>query len=140
MFKSGTKPLSLQASIATLVAATFNFHYFFSCAQRMVQHSVATIRSIMSQTPPRSLNPSDYEWRCTHTLDPTAYDRRALSSEVLWIARPRNERAIFLYASLSVDSPGEVQDIRKWTSLKCRHIAAPKSLHMSLFPGHHLKW
>ena len=52
----------------------------------------------------RPLEPTDYLWKQSRE-SPTLWQRRALANEVMWLARPKDSRDLFLYASLALMSP-----------------------------------
>lgn len=59
---------------------------------------------MLSVSSSRPLEPTDYEWKQSRE-SPTLWQRRALANETMWLARPKDSRDLFLYASLALKSP-----------------------------------
>jgi 15-O-acetyltransferase Tri3 len=55
---------------------------------------------MLSEASTRSLNSADYRWKLSRE-SPTLWQRRPLANEAMWLARPKDSRDLFVYASLS---------------------------------------
>lgn len=61
---------------------------------------------MLPDTSIRSLDPADYEWKQL-SESPTIRRRRPLGNEAMWLTRPKDDRDIFVWASLSFKDPIE---------------------------------
>jgi hypothetical protein len=50
------------------------------------------------------IDPDEYRWRSSRD-SPKVWRRRPLANESMWLARPKDSRDIFVYASLALKSP-----------------------------------
>lgn len=76
----------------------------------------------MAHPPQRPLNPSLYSWHRTPSPQPT-YTRRLLAGEIPWLARPKTQHEILVYASLSLSKSHRQLQIRRaaiaaWRTLR----------------------
>jgi hypothetical protein len=68
------------------------------------QASVIHLIGIFMMLSVRSLKRADYNWEPSKE-SPSIWQRRPLANEVIWLARPKDSRDLFVYASLSFTAP-----------------------------------